>query len=829
MAPNANSNIELMESASDLENGGGATDHIAGTVPVAIDGSQQKTTDKNGRNHLRWTRITKTVEIKEGSAGLLRGSIADTKNNKALSDNKNAKSDEEAPKDDKPFKKNPTPSKTILNGVSGAAAPGQVLALMGPSGSGKTSVLDVLSGRSTHDSGLITLDGEIVTERIMKKLKKKVAYVKQSDLFFDHLTVRDQLTYTAFLRLPSDWPKARKVAEVDRIIAQLRLTKCAETPIFMISGGEKKRVNIGTELLGEIVTERIMKKLKKKVAYVKQSDLFFDHLTVRDQLTYTAFLRLPSDWPKARKVAEVDRIIAQLRLTKCAETPIFMISGGEKKRVNIGTELLTDPSIILLDEPTSGLDSTSAVALMRILHALAKEEGKTIITSIHQPSSAVFFGFDKLMLLADGNVVYFGTPRGSLEHVKKLGLECPAGYNAADHHMDLLVVDSAMDEDGEKSINGTFQEDDVGTASSHSEMNLRHRRKSDLTTGSGITTKQKLIDSWDNEASATHIEEETAKDAAEFGLLQSVGGSSRSLRGKLSRQQSIVMTEKSFNSTWWTQYKVLVHRSMKNSRSAIFTMLNLIKAGAIGFMCGLLWFQMPYTESTVFDRSSYYFFTMTFWVFDAMFTAYMTFPLERAIIFKERSSGAYQLSAYFLAKTTSEAPARLVLPSIYMVISYWMSGVNNNFVIFLGSTCCSLLSVLAGESIGLFMGAAILDMERGMVVMTIITLALMVVGGFFVQNVPSWMLWMGYLSPFKYSYNSSVQLVFDKPVPCDGSGVLSVCNNGSTGYASEQEVLDFLGVEFSAGLNASLLLVMFIVVRIMAFFALKSKKAEERM
>jgi len=466
---------------------------------------------------------------------------------------------------------------------------------------------------------------------------------------------------------------------------------------------------------------------------------------------------------------------------------------------------------------------------MRILHALAKEEGKTIITSIHQPSSAVFFGFDKLMLLADGNVVYFGTPRGSLEHVKKLGLECPAGYNAADHHMDLLVVDSAMDEDGEKSINDIFQEDDVGTASSHSEMNLRHRRKSDMTTGSGITTKQKLIDSWDNEASATHIEEETAKDAAEFGLLQSVGGSSRSLRGKFSRQQSIVMAEKSFNSTWWTQYKVLVHRSMKNSRSAIFTMLNLIKAGAIGFMCGLLWFQMPYTESTVFDRSSYYFFTMTFWVFDAMFTAYMTFPLERAIIFKERSSGAYQLSAYFLAKTTSEAPARLVLPSIYMVISYWMSGVNNNFVIFLGSTCCSLLSVLAGESIGLFMGAAILDMERGMVVMTIITLALMVVGGFFVQNVPSWMLWMGYLSPFKYSYNSSVQLVFDKPVPCDGSGVLSVCNNGSTGYASEQEVLDFLGVEFSAGLNAGLLLVMFIVVRIMAFFALKSKKAEERM
>lgn len=114
---------------------------------------------------------------------------------------------------------------------------------------GKTSILDVLSGRSAYDSGTITLDGEVVTDRVMKKLKKRVAYVKQSDLFFGHLTVRDQLTYTAFLRLPNAWPRPKKVAEVDRIIKQLRLTKCADTPIYRISGGERKRVNIGSELL----------------------------------------------------------------------------------------------------------------------------------------------------------------------------------------------------------------------------------------------------------------------------------------------------------------------------------------------------------------------------------------------------------------------------------------------------------------------------------------------------------------------------------------------------------------------------------------------------
>jgi ABC-type multidrug transport system ATPase subunit len=82
-------------------------------------------------------------------------------------------------------------------------------------------------------------------------------------------------------------------------------------------------------------------------------------------------------------------VVKRLRLGSCVNTPIKLISGGEKKRTNIGTELLTNPRMLMLDEPTSGLDSTSAVALLKTLHDLAAE-GRTILTSIHQPSSGVF-------------------------------------------------------------------------------------------------------------------------------------------------------------------------------------------------------------------------------------------------------------------------------------------------------------------------------------------------------------------------------------------------------------------------------------------------------
>ena len=82
------------------------------------------------------------------------------------------------------------------------------------------------------------------------------------------------------------------------------------------------------------------------------------------------------------------------------------ISGGERKRTAIGVELVTDPSLIMLDEPTSGLDSFKALEIVKILHNLSRKQGKTVIATIHQPSSAAFIHFDKLILMAEGHIVY---------------------------------------------------------------------------------------------------------------------------------------------------------------------------------------------------------------------------------------------------------------------------------------------------------------------------------------------------------------------------------------------------------------------------------------
>lgn len=90
-----------------------------------------------------------------------------------------------------------------------------------------------------------------------------------------------------------------------------------------------------------------------------------------------------------------------------------LISGGERKRTAIGVEMITDPRCILLDEPTSGLDSFTTVRIVRCLQQIARKRMKTIVCTIHQPSSEAFSYCDRLILLADGHLVYQGPAKES--------------------------------------------------------------------------------------------------------------------------------------------------------------------------------------------------------------------------------------------------------------------------------------------------------------------------------------------------------------------------------------------------------------------------------
>lgn len=150
-----------------------------------------------------------------------------------------------------------------------------------------------------------------------------------------------------------------------------------------------------------------------------QEDILLGTLTVRETISYSANLRLPATMTKEEVNDIVEGTIMEMGLQDCADRLIGNwhlrgISGGEKKRTSIALEILTRPCLLFLDEPTSGLDSASAYFVAQTLRNIA-HDGKTVISSIHQPSSEVFALFDDLFLLSGGQTIYFGPAENAVE------------------------------------------------------------------------------------------------------------------------------------------------------------------------------------------------------------------------------------------------------------------------------------------------------------------------------------------------------------------------------------------------------------------------------
>ncbi|OWF36388.1 ABC transporter G family member 14 [Mizuhopecten yessoensis] len=148
-------------------------------------------------------------------------------------------------------------------------------------------------------------------------------------------------------------------------------------------------------------------------------------------------IRIPDDVPEQEKTKTIHKIVESLGLQKCLHTAIGDIyhrglSGGEKKRANIACELLTDPDILLIDEPTSGLDSSTAHTLMVQLKKYTTEHNKTLVVSIHQPSSQIYHMFCTLLLLVEGEMAYFGSANMAIDHFASLGMACGQHHNPAD-------------------------------------------------------------------------------------------------------------------------------------------------------------------------------------------------------------------------------------------------------------------------------------------------------------------------------------------------------------------------------------------------------------
>ncbi|GAV90795.1 ABC_tran domain-containing protein/ABC2_membrane domain-containing protein [Cephalotus follicularis] len=499
--------------------------------------------------------------------------------------------------------------------------------------------------------------------------------------------------------------------------------------------------------------------MKRNTGFVTQDDVLYPHLTVTETLVFTALLRLPNSLTKEEKIMHAEAVITQLGLTTCKNSIIggpFLrgVSGGERKRVSIGQEMLINPSLLLLDEPTSGLDSTTAQRIVSTLWELANG-GRTIVMTIHQPSSRLFYLFHKVLLLSEGNSLYYGEGSAAMDYFSSIGYAPSVAMNPSDFMLDLANGVSSDDScDDQKTIKQTL----VSAQKSY----LAAKLKAEL-------------EEIDNRP-------QNKGEDKQFGR---------------------------WPTTWWQQFTVLLKRGVKERRYESFSGLKICQVLVVAIISGLLWWQSD--VSHIQDQIGLLFFYTGFWGFFPLFQAIFTFPQERKMLGKERSSGMYRLSSYFMARTTSDLPMELILPTIFVTITYWMAGLKPTAGNFFRTLFVLLFNVLVSQGLGLALGALVMDQRSATTLGSVIMLTFQLAGGYYVQHVPAFIAWIRYISVTHYTYKLLMgsQYKSSDTYPC-GSGV---CSFGD--YPAIQKVgLDGQVVAVFA------LAIMLVGYRLLAYFSL---------
>eukprot|EP00899_Mesostigma_viride_P025563 jgi/Mesvir1/6191/Mv00877-RA.1 len=185
------------------------------------------------------------------------------------------------------------------------------------------------------------------------------------------------------------------------------------------------------------------RQLRMMTAYVKQDDFLLPSLTVWETVMFHAILRLPSTMERKELEGRVDNILRTLLLRRVSATKVGSalipgLSSGEKRRLSVALDVVTLPSLVLLDEPTSGLDSHNALVLVRVLHHMSGD-GRTILTTIHQPRQDIFNMFDHVLLVAEGKLLYQGRGSDVVAYFGSCGYICSPGTNPADFLLDTLA------------------------------------------------------------------------------------------------------------------------------------------------------------------------------------------------------------------------------------------------------------------------------------------------------------------------------------------------------------------------------------------------------
>ncbi|KAK3754262.1 hypothetical protein RRG08_050926 [Elysia crispata] len=578
-------------------------------------------------------------------------------------------------------------------------------------------------------------------------------------------------------------------------------TGSGKSSLLDVLAGRKDPAGLtGTLLLGGMP---VPENFKCMVGYVVQDDVVMGTLTVRENFEFSARLRLPSKISPAMRKERVEQVIYELGLTEVADSKVgteFIrgVSGGERKRCNIGMELIISPPVLFLDEPTTGLDASTANAVMLLLKRMS-EKGRNIIFSIHQPRYSIFRLFDSLMLLSHGHVVYHGLSSKALDHFSAIGYECEEHNNPPDFFLDVINGDStavtALGNDKvpangipEVAVKNTETESMASIEIAHSEQLANRFKESD--------THRVVMDELQGIYEAYMHEME---------------------RGVIERRKI------GYQSSFWTQLRILSGRVIKNIiRNPETSIMQFIVVIFFGLIVGFVYYQIDSSPETgIQNRVGAFFFIIMNQIFGNL-SALELFIKERPIFIHENVSGFYRVSAYFVSKVFLDLiPMRMLPCLVFSSIVYFMIGLRATLMKFLIFFLGLALTALSASAMCFAISATVkifalanLSVALGYVLMMLFSGLLINVG-----DLSPVIQWLKYLSIFRYGLCAlDINELKDHDF-CNSNGTFCVSGNG---YLDTQNI-DY-DSDFDLWINLIAMAAMAVIFLILAYIQLRRVK-----
>ncbi|XP_058731423.1 ABC transporter G family member 1-like isoform X2 [Vicia villosa] len=446
-------------------------------------------------------------------------------------------------------------------------------------------------------------------------------------------------------------------------------------------------------------------------------------LTAGETLYYSAQLQFPNSMSIAEKKRQADITLREMGLQDAINTRVGGygskgLSGGQKRRLSICIEMLTRPRLLFLDEPTSGLDSAASYYVMSRIASLSLRDGiqRTIVASIHQPSSEVFELFDYLCLLSSGETVYFGPASEANQFFASNGFPCPTLYNPSDHY--LRIINKDFDQDIEEGL------------------------------GKGFIT-EKAIDVLVNSYKGSEMKFQVQIEVT-----------------KISKCDLGAMRNRRTHALFLSQCMVLIKRSsLQLYRDISNYWLRLVVFIAIAISLGTIFYQVGSSKRSIQVRGSLLSFLMSVLTFMTLIGGFPPLIEEMKVFERERMNGHYGITAFLIGNILSPIPYMLMISLMSGVIVCYLSGLHKGVEQYLYFASILFAIMMWVESLMMVVGSIFPNFVMGVIIAGGVEGLAILTGGFYrlpddLPN-PLWKYPCYYISFLTYAFQGSFKNEFE--------------------------------------------------------------------